>query len=416
MLLFNNLLNIARGTKEKAAFAYAAAVQNHLGSKLSKKKYIKVVFFVLYDSMWKNDRLFKMMMESDRFDPYVISISHSKQSVEMIEDNQKRLRSFFEKKGFPFIEGYDSLTDRWFDIKTFNPDIVFYQQPYNDTCDEYRIKSLLHNCVMCYIPYAYAIEDSSFFYNTYLLNIAWKLFYPTVFQFDDAKRFAINHGKNVVVSGYPLEDYVVPGQRTGDGKWKQKDVNIKRVIWAPHHSILNDDMLSYSLFLEMADQMVELAKKYSGKIQFAFKPHPVLKEKLCRQDVWGIERTEGYYKLWEDMQNTCIAQSEYIDLFNSSDAMIHDCSSFTVEYLHTWKPVMYLTRKNHEPEFNECGKMGYRLHYKGGTVNDIEQFLDVVVLGGDDTMINQRKDFYNKYLLPPGGTSVAECIFNEVNK
>lgn len=416
MSFFYSLLNFARGVKEKAAFAYAAAVQSNLGARLSKKDHIKVVFFVLYDSMWKNDLLFKMMMESNRFDPYVISISHRKQSVEMIEENQKRLKTFFEAKGFPFIEGYDSLTGQWFDIKSFRPDLVFYQQPYNDTCKEYRIKYLMHNCVICYIPYAYVIENTNFFYNTYLLNMAWKMFYPTDFHLDDARRLAFNKGRNIVVSGYPLADYIIPGSRSDSGNWKQKCAGIKRVIWAPHHSILGEDMLSYSLFLEMADPMIELAKRYSGKIQFAFKPHPVLKEKLYRSDVWGYEKTDKYYKLWEDMENTCVAQSEYIELFNSSDAMIHDCSSFTVEYLHTCKPVMYLTRKNHESEFNESGRMCYRLHYKGGTITEIEQFLDEVVLGGNDTMIDQRKAFYSKYLVPPGGISVAECIFNEINK
>lgn len=402
-------------TKERLSIAIEASRQRRLGKKLRTKERIKVIFFVLYDSMWKNDKLFRMMMESDRFDPYIVSISHAKQDIATIEENQKKLKSFFEGKGFPFIEGYRPESDSWFDIKSFHPDIVFYQQPYNESCDEYRIKSLSRQCVFCYIPYAYTIERSRFFYNTYLLNIAWKLFYPTEFQTNGARRDAYNKGINIIPTGFPLADYIVPEKRSGNSVWKQEDESIQRVIWAPHHSILNDDMLNYSTFLEVADSMIDLAKKYSGKIQFAFKPHPVLKEKLYRSDVWGVERTDSYYATWKGMDNTCIAESDYMDLFNSSDAMIHDCSSFSVEYLHTCKPVMYLSKGGHESMLNECGLKAYEQHYKGCSIAEIEAFLNDVVLDGKDTMLPQRREFFDKYLLPPGEASVAENIFRELD-
>ena len=38
-----------------------------------KKERIKVVFFVINLGMWKNDKLFRMFLESDRFDPYIVS-------------------------------------------------------------------------------------------------------------------------------------------------------------------------------------------------------------------------------------------------------------------------------------------------------------------------------------------------------
>ena len=41
-------------------------------------------------------------------------------------------------------------------------------------------------------------------------------------------------------------------------------------------------------------------------------------------------------------------------------------------------------------------------------------FLENVVLGGNDPMKEQRLAFYNQYLLPPGGKSVAENIYQEI--
>jgi CDP-glycerol glycerophosphotransferase (TagB/SpsB family) len=84
--------------------------------------------------------------------------------------------------------------------------------------------------------------------------------------------------------------------------------------------------------------MIEMAKKYQDSVQFVFKPHPVLRSKLVV--LWGEEKTNAYYNTWDSLPNSTIHEDEYIDLFLTSDAMIHDSGSFTVEYLYVNKPVM----------------------------------------------------------------------------
>ena len=47
-------------------------------------------------------------------------------------------------------------------------------------------------------------------------------------------------------------------------------------------------------------------------------------------------------------------------------------------------------------------------------MSDIERFVEDVVLGGKDTMRSWREWFFNEYLLPPGGKSVAQNTIDDL--
>lgn len=99
-----------------------------------------------------------------------------------------------------------------------------------------------------------------------------------------------NHGMNLVQAGLPLYDELV---RTpfSLNHWKQKEPMIKRIIWAPHHSILSDDILNYSNFLEIADGMVVLAKRYAGRVQFILSPILILRKSLSAR-MCGVKKEQ----------------------------------------------------------------------------------------------------------------------------
>ena len=152
-----------------------------------------------------------------------------------------------------------------------------------------------------------------------------------------------------------------------------------------------------------------MAELFLEEIQFAFKPHQVLKFKL--QQLWGNEKTEQYYRRWDSLENTQLVSDGYVDLFLTSDAMIHDSGSFTTEYLFTRKPVMYLCRDTDmKSKFNEFGIHSFDCHYHGKTANDIESFLREVVLEGKDPMRPQREQFFEDYLKPKDGLLPSQKI------
>ena len=70
--------------------------------------------------------------------------------------------------------------------------------------------------------------------------------------------------------------------------------------------------LSYSCFLRYYQVFLNIAEKYKDKIQIAFKPHPLLKVKLSKHKEWGQQRTEDYYKKWQNLENGQLEEDDYI--------------------------------------------------------------------------------------------------------
>lgn len=118
--------------------------------------------------------------------------------------------------------------------------------------------------------------------------------------------------------------------------------------------------------------------------------------------LWGKEKTDRYYSEWECLPNAQLETGEYVDLFMTSDAMIHDCGSFTIEYHYTLKPVMYLVNgREHTKMMNAYAKEAYDLHYKGKNMKDIRSFIENVISERSDYLLEKRKIFLNHtYYLP----------------
>jgi CDP-glycerol glycerophosphotransferase (TagB/SpsB family) len=162
----------------------------------------------------------------------------------------------------------------------------------------------------------------------------------------------------------------------------------------------------------MAEVMLSIAKSYSDKIQFAFKPHPRLFTELCGHPDWGEDRARQYYQEWQDMENTQVETGEFVDLFMTSDAMIHDCSSFCCEYLFTGKPVLFMMRDEERQVslLNEMSHAALYAHYIGRSPDAPEQFLRKQVSEGFDPKKDERARVATSYLIPPNGKSAAENI------
>ena len=134
-----------------------------------------------------------------------------------------------------------------------------------------------------------------------------------------------------------------------------------------------------------AELMITIAKKYSDKIQIAFKPHPHLFRELCEHKEWGETKTRDYYNQWANMENTQLETGEFIDLFMTSDAMIHDSGSFCVEYHYSGNPVMYVA-DNFEKQVEamaDFGKLAMQQHYVGKTEEDIVDFIEKLGVIGE---------------------------------
>jgi hypothetical protein len=383
--------------------------------KLRKKTKIKVAFFVLHSSIWKCDELYKKMEADEKFEPIVIICPYMAFGEDIMHKEMNVTYNFFFQKNYNVLKTYNSDTGKWLDVKNeINPDIIFFTNPHEITRKEYYIRDYLDN-LTCYVPYTFQVSNLYMLqYNRIFHNLLWKAFYQTPIHKKIAIKYARNKGRNVVISGYPGIDVFVDKSYLPFDKWKIKDRNIKRIIWAPHHTF-GDDSLSYSNFIKYHQVMLDIAEKYSGSIQIAFKPHPILRPKLGLENGWGEEKTNEYYLKWNNIPNGQIEESDYIDLFLTSDAMIHDSASFLAEYLAVNKPVLFMVRdKNIKERLNEFGVIALEQHYLAHSEDDIYDFIENIVINGNDWKRNQREAFCKNYMISPGNVSATNNIFNEI--
>ena len=368
------------------------------------KEILNVAFIVYNVSMWKCKSLYEAMERDERFNPFIVLTPSPEKDKEIREKHLKEMQEEFSELHYNV---YPKVV--WNNLKfgsDFEADIIFPTQMYAPTFLTKELKKYL----FCYCPYGFPSTSSSkWAVDTFLHNIAWKEFQATQLSIDNSAKIMYNKAKNRVLAGYVFGDELSQKNVSPKGVWKDTGKNLKRIIWAPHFSIDSAHHFHLSTFLDIYDFMFELADIYKDKIQIAFKPHPFLYPALCGEKFWGKEKTERYYSRWASLVNGQLEDGAYADLFCSSDAIIHDCSSFTIEYLYTRKPAMYLLE---DRETDSLGHNALDCYYHGTSRNEIEHFIKDVVIEGHDDMSEKRDKFYENYLRTQNGKSVAENIIN----
>ena len=382
--------------------------------RIQGKNTIDVAFILSAQGMWKLDYVFQYMQQSPHYHPYVVIIPYTvfkNYSEEETMATIRKTEQFVVSRGYEYVIPYDEKRHKWYGIKkTLNPDMVFFSCPYKDMEPKYHALHFVDK-LTCYVPYAFT--TMKLYKNNYdklALNICGCYFVETIKHKAFSQLYGHSGGRNVYVTGYAGCEVYMRNDRPSKQAWIKQECPKKRIIWAPHHTI--EGTFSVSTFLEVCDIMLEVARKYSDRVQFAFKPHQLLKFKLI--EMWGEERTSTYYKQWDEMPNCQLEEGEYVDLFIGSDAMIHDSGGFTTEYLYMRKPVMYLLKNNPQDVFNDFGIMSFEQHYHGRTQEDIEHFIDEVVLDGNDPMKEGRERFYKEYLGPYKGALPSENIMKTI--
>jgi CDP-glycerol glycerophosphotransferase (TagB/SpsB family) len=247
-------------------------------------------------------------------------------------------------------------------------------------------------------------------YNLDFHNLVWKIFSETPIHGEIASQMQSNKGQNCIVTGYPGFDPILLNKNP-KAVWKNKNPALKKIIWAPHHSMT--ELNKVSNFLEYYDFFFELAINYKDKLQIAFKPHHLLRVKLESDFYWGKEKTDIYYNKWADLPNGQLENGDYIDLFLTSDVLIHDCGSFMAEYLITGKPSLFMVRDESIMDYwSTFGEKAIEAHYQSRNKKQVIDFIENVVLNENDWMKEERNAFVKNTLLPKNKATASENILD----
>lgn len=397
---------------EKASFLHETA----LDKVKTKEGPINVVFFALIESVWKYDYLYWMMHNDPRFNPKVLVCPIVNYGIENMLRNLNQCFSFFKERGYDVMLSYDVKSDSYVDVENqLYPDIIFYTNPYKGLIDDRYYIDKFMNHLTCYTNYFFN-EGNHYNISCDLLfqNLLWKKFIESNFDKNKYIKYQRRKGENTVVTGYPGIDKYIDSSYEPKDVWKIKNNNIKRIIWAPHHTIDDYNVIQYGTFFKFAVYMLELAHKYRKKIQIAFKPHPLLINRLYLK--WGKEKTDAYYEKWKNLENGMLCDGPYQDLFLTSDAIMHDSGSFILEYLFTGKPALHLDNGiAYESQYNELAIEALSHYYHATTEAEIEDFIKLLIDNKDPKSI-ERKRFVEEKLLPPNGKLASQNIFDDLVK
>ena len=388
--------------------------QNKLIRFIRKRREVNVTFLVASLPMWRFQSVFDRLRKDDRFKLSIAILPFTSFSDVQRKTSVQELTAHFESIGASIIDLSKTEHPGKLLREQVNPDIIFYPQPYNHLYQNDMDSEFFMDKLLCYIPYGMLTIEDPWTFRSFFCNIAWRMFVGEDILCLDTKSILFNGGKNIRITGEAMAD-VFAGEDFQD-VWKPQSKEKKKVIWAPHFSIVQNDMLTRDSFSWLHQEMLDIAEQYQERIQFAFKPHPRLFTELCNHPSWGKAQAEEYYSRWKNGPNTQLETGPYVALFKGSDAMIHDSGSFTAEYQFTGKPALFTTRdmRKSEKNLNAIGLAALHVHYPGRCREDIISFLDNVVLKGEDPMLPERLAFGKKYLTTPGGKDVAENIYNDL--
>lgn len=382
--------------------------------RIRKAGCIKVVFLLSSLPMWRLEKVFERFQSDSRFHLTVALFPFPFFAESQKKEAITALRAYFIDRGIEPLDLSHQIYPGKVLRRDIDPDIIFYQQPYNHLYWNDLDCQFFSKRLTCYIPYGMLLVQESWTDKNLLSETAWRLFYPSDQRKQQATKVLYNYGYNIRITGDPLVDLF---RAPSSGKaWKAQAFPKKRIIWAPHFSIQDEGLLNQDSFIWLYELMLKMASKYQDCVQFSFKPHPRLLSILYELPEWGKERADAYYQTWAERDNTQLDTGFYLDLFKESDAMIHDSFSFSAEYHLSGKPALFTTKKLQQVlnKMNAFGRDALSTHYIGDSESKIVEFIEHTVLEGFDPQKKEREAFYQKYLLPPNGGSVAENIYHEV--
>lgn len=370
-------------------------------------KSIRFASYVVYDSTFGAYELMELMIaRQNNYSPKIVICPDVARGEHHLREQYKKTKEFFVNKyGKEYvIDGYDEATGSFIDVSD-QFDIIYCANPYDAMVNKVHGVQYLstRNVLPVYITYCFQPNKYTFGVMSLLeVSLFWKVFTDTQYTMSEYQRYELIKGKNVELTGYAKMDSL--------GKYASRERSKKRIIISPHHTITNT-ALPLSNFLKYKDFILTLPQKFP-QVNFVFRPHPLLFINMINEGFWTEKDRDAYIISLRRVGIEYSAGGDYFDLFVNSDALIHDCSSYMVEYLYLDKPCCFVKKDNTETFLSKLGNECLKCHDVATNEQEIESFIQRVVSNSYDIHGKNRDLILKKVKInyPKVSQKIMECI------
>lgn len=368
----------------------------------NKTSPIKVLFLVSELAKWKNQTLYDAMAKSDKFEPVMALTAVFSDSAAEKAEGVMELKAYCDSKNINYVEAYDIENGKAADLINFNPDVVFFQQPWG-LFREQKPDKVSKYALPCYVPYFTpnygtlsldcGLDFHKKLFRHYVLNEEWANIYRNYID--------STYSGQIAAVGSPFLTNIKTASLN--------DYENACVIYAPHYSVSSGNLTHYSTFIHNGVEILNYAQKHP-EINWVFKPHPRLKHELTSFG-WTQEKINNYWAQWGRLGKVC-EDNDYIELFNNSKCLITDCGSFLTEYFVTGKPVIHLISSSNTAIPQPPSEKIFNTFYKVHNLEEMYETFENVIIKNNDTKKSDRLNVAKEQQLI--GQNAAQNIINDL--
>lgn len=378
----------------------------------NREKPIKTYFLIYMPKAWDAmDSVYQACAADPAFEPHIIALPKKNRDGSFA--GLEATCQFFDKMGYPYQRGQDENGFMLVDLRHVGAELVFYQSPYPEHLhDGFHFKILCQYARIAYISYFLILTEGQigeFLFSNPFIKKAWKVFVETKFQISLFDKYLgrAQTKKKIVHAGYPKFDSYngLSEHNNFDAAayWPSGSDKKKRLLWCPHWSIINPALRS-STFLKYCEHLYDFAQRHQNTFDLVLRPHPLLFEEVVKSKALSDAALKTFLEKFEALPNARIDETEerYFAVFDSSDALISDTSSFLGEYLITKKPILYThDYESDDTNLNPLGEALLPSFYIADTKAKLEDHLNNIFVNGQDPKAQSRAKAYDDYLKPP---------------
>lgn len=308
------------------------------------------------------------------------------------------------------INGYDSKTKKFYDIKKLHPTYVFLPRPYDiHLPEEYRSVSIKEYAKVCYVPYGYdsTIRDSRYSYEMKFICNVYAIFAENTYYKNMLSNIFELYGnlknKRIYDLGYPRFDLYKDISHIETKEYQ------KTVVWLPRWTT-NSEVEATTFFVYK-----ELLVKYfieHSDIKFIFRPHPLMLRNFVSCKLMTEQEKDDFLDLFNKYPNfEHDTDGDYLISFRKADLFISDYSSLLVEEILMNVPVIYTGQLGN---FEKVSLEWAKGMYLADSKETLHTLLDMLVSGSDS--LKEEREKARNYLLKGdfmSGKRIIEALISD---